>query len=441
HEHGIENQPRRRQWAPNTDTGKFSGPDIFVVIRTSEDMDENVEFSGGIVSWGQATPTQPDAHIFPPPPTGAVDEPNKFREFPWGSRALGFVTMFQEPPDRSGFNWIRTHPYHQQQTGVLQAVEGSDPGEVGEVLIDAVSPTQLRQVISDEGQELSIFGSGFGETPEVTLDGLDLSIRTANDEEITARIPGGTEFDSEPLVLTVFNPDTRSQDSRQDLFTLTEVDPDDPDALTPKITNVSPSRGGVGDFPITVFGENFDEPLVFLETNEGATPVKTRLRTTDATSTRIDVDMPVGGLPRTGMLDMRVVNQPTGEQVTAAQAFEYISEADAPWRACFVATAAYGSPLEKHLDSFRAFRDGVLLKSAAGTALVETYYSASPPVAEFVAAQPLAAAVVRAVLTPLAWVLSYPGMTLLMLGLTLTVGGACFFWKRRQPQSACEGVR
>ena len=111
------------------------------------------------------------------------------------------------------------------------------------------------------------------------------------------------------------------------------------------------------------------------------------------------------------------------------------------WRACFVATAAYGSPLEKRLDSFRAFRDGVLLKSAAGTALVEAYYSMSPPVAEFVAGQPLAAAGARAVLTPLAWVLSYPGMSLLMLGLTLAAVGAGFCWKRREPKSVWEGVR
>ena len=446
HEHGIENQPRRRQWAPNTNTGKFSGPDIFVVIRTSEDMDENVQFSGGIVSWGQATPTEPDSHIFPPPPTGPVDERNKFREFPWGSRALGFVTMFQEPPDRSGFNWIRTHPYYQQQTGLLQAVAAQDPDELGDVFIDAVSPTRLRQIIPDGGQDITIFGSGFGESPQVTLDGRDLSIRTAGDDEIAARIPAGTEFESEPLVLTVYNPDTRSQASRDDLFTLIEVDPDDPDdpddALSPKITNVSPDRGGKGDFPIAIFGENFDDPLVFLETREGAAPVSTRLRVTEFSATRIDVDMPIGGLPRTGWLDMRVINQPTGEQVTASQAFEYLSDADLAWRACFVATAAYGSPLEDRLDTFRAFRDGVLLKSAAGTALVEAYYSYSPPVAEFVAGQPVAAAAARAVLTPLAWVLTYPGMSLLMLAVMAAVAvGACFFLKRRVVDTAWEGVR
>jgi hypothetical protein len=52
---------------------------------------------------------------------------------------------------------------------------------------------------------------------------------------------------------------------------------------------------------------------------------------------------------------------------------------------CFIATAAYGSQTAPQLDTLRAFRDKVLMKSEAGTWFVETYYYLSPPLADFIA--------------------------------------------------------
>ena len=73
---------------------------------------------------------------------------------------------------------------------------------------------------------------------------------------------------------------------------------------------------------------------------------------------------------------------------------------------CFIATAAYGSPTAEELDTFRAFRDQVLVKSEAGTALVELYYEFSPPAADFIASHEGLRTVVREVfLDPVATVL------------------------------------
>ncbi len=59
------------------------------------------------------------------------------------------------------------------------------------------------------------------------------------------------------------------------------------------------------------------------------------------------------------------------------------------WRigpfSCFIATAAYGSETAKELDTLRAFRDNVLLKSEPGRWFVTAYYRMSPPLAEFIA--------------------------------------------------------
>jgi len=53
--------------------------------------------------------------------------------------------------------------------------------------------------------------------------------------------------------------------------------------------------------------------------------------------------------------------------------------------ACFIATAALGSPYHPALDVLRRFRDEVLLRSAPGRIFVKQYYRWSPPLAAIVA--------------------------------------------------------
>ena len=52
---------------------------------------------------------------------------------------------------------------------------------------------------------------------------------------------------------------------------------------------------------------------------------------------------------------------------------------------CFIATAAFGSPMERHVQILRDFRDRLLLHSYAGKAFVEFYYGASPAIADKIA--------------------------------------------------------
>lgn len=77
---------------------------------------------------------------------------------------------------------------------------------------------------------------------------------------------------------------------------------------------------------------------------------------------------------------------------------------------CFIATAAYGSPLASEVELFRQFRDQVLLTSKAGELFVGLYYFASPPLARLIArVPPLKAAVRNVLLDPLARVLKRRG--------------------------------
>jgi hypothetical protein len=68
---------------------------------------------------------------------------------------------------------------------------------------------------------------------------------------------------------------------------------------------------------------------------------------------------------------------------------------------CFIATAAFGSTMEPHIQILRDFRDRHLLNSAFGGMIVNLYYKYSPPVAQFIEKHQTVRAVVRIGLMPL----------------------------------------
>ncbi len=67
---------------------------------------------------------------------------------------------------------------------------------------------------------------------------------------------------------------------------------------------------------------------------------------------------------------------------------------------CFIATAAYGTPMAEEIQILRDFRDEYLLTEPLGQALVDIYYRVSPPIAEFIREHPSLKPVVRAGLLP-----------------------------------------
>jgi len=67
---------------------------------------------------------------------------------------------------------------------------------------------------------------------------------------------------------------------------------------------------------------------------------------------------------------------------------------------CFIATAAYGTPMAEEIEILREFRDEYLLTNPLGQALVGLYYRASPPIAEFITEHLTLKPIVRAGLLP-----------------------------------------
>ncbi|MCW7075329.1 MAG: right-handed parallel beta-helix repeat-containing protein, partial [Candidatus Methanospirare jalkutatii] len=51
---------------------------------------------------------------------------------------------------------------------------------------------------------------------------------------------------------------------------------------------------------------------------------------------------------------------------------------------CFIATAAYGTPLHEDIDVLRDFRDEYLMTNPVGREIVKIYYTVSPPIADVI---------------------------------------------------------
>ena len=68
---------------------------------------------------------------------------------------------------------------------------------------------------------------------------------------------------------------------------------------------------------------------------------------------------------------------------------------------CFVATAAYGSPLADEVNSLRSFRDRYLMTNAPGRAFVDAYYTHGPKLADIIRESAFLRGMTRSLLSPL----------------------------------------
>jgi hypothetical protein len=82
---------------------------------------------------------------------------------------------------------------------------------------------------------------------------------------------------------------------------------------------------------------------------------------------------------------------------------------------CFIATAAYGSYLDPHVQALREFRDGFLARYSTGRRFIGLYYEYSPPIAQFIEKSEAPKFAVRGILTPVVYAIEYPYATAVIL--------------------------
>ncbi len=91
----------------------------------------------------------------------------------------------------------------------------------------------------------------------------------------------------------------------------------------------------------------------------------------------------------------------TAEDAAGEVAGEHQEGADGS--GCFIATAAYGTPMAHEVRILCRFRDTYLLSNSPGQKFVSLYYKYSPPVADYIRHNPYLKAAVRGMLKPLVW--------------------------------------
>jgi len=147
---------------------------------------------------------------------------------------------------------------------------------------------------------------------------------------------------------------------------------------------------GVGDL------QNVDAKILALADNGGPTLT----HALDATSPAINAAAAITGLTT----DQRGVARDDTPDIGS---YEYTTAPPPPPPAggggsnCFIATAAFGTPMQEEVRYLRAFRDQYLLTNDLGRKFVELYYTVSPPVANYIREHEALRSVIRTGLRPL----------------------------------------
>lgn len=115
------------------------------------------------------------------------------------------------------------------------------------------------------------------------------------------------------------------------------------------------------------------------------------------------VDDDLVGLAAVAPISLPPPASPRAEETEAGKIEEEVSARETKRKFCFIATAAYGSPLAGEVVLLKTFRDDHLAPRFYGRKFIQGYYRVSPFLARPIGRSNLLQLLTRWVLTPIVW--------------------------------------
>ena len=278
---------------------------------------------------------------------------------------------------------------------------------------------------------LTVSGSNFVTSSVVRFNGVDRTTTFVASNQLTATIPTSAIAAAGIFPVAVFNPTPGGGTSNAVDFTVNNP--------VPSITGLSPSTVAPngGAFTLTVNGSNFVNGSVV--SWNGSARTTTYVSGSQVTAAILSTDVAAAGTA-----NITIYNSTPGGGTSNTVTFSIavpVPASGGGGGGCFIATAAFGTPMEKHVSILREFRDRILLTTSAGKAFVKFYYEVSPPIAGKIAQSDGLRFVTRCSLLPfvgMAYLMVSYGTVTVLLGMLsfLLLAGTLIVMIRRKMTAA-----